>query len=90
MLFTGRTFKIISGDLKSRIDACQKDCATLKDRFSIRVHVDTNIQVKEMKVDMGTFLLLCLFILSSNIFPANIGRIINEELGASELHSSKN
>ena len=47
--------RTISGDLKSRIDTCQKDCASLKDRFCVRVHVDTNIQVKEMKVDMGTF-----------------------------------
>jgi len=28
-----RTVKIQSGDLKSRIDTCQKDCASLKDRF---------------------------------------------------------
>ena len=62
MLFKGRTIKIISGDLKSRIDTCQKDCASLKDRFSIRVNVDTNIQVKEIKGGMqqtGTFLLVC-------------------------------
>ena len=61
--FTERTAKIKFGDFKSRIETCQKDCASLKDRFSIRVHVDTNIQVKEMKVEMkvemGTFLLVC-------------------------------
>ena len=62
ILFTERTIKIISGDLKSRIETCQKGCASLKDRFSIGVHVDTNIQVKEMNVNMGTFLLVCLFI----------------------------
>ena len=56
---TERTVKINIGDFKSRIETCQKDCASLKDRFSIRVHIDTNIQVKEMKVDMGTFLLVC-------------------------------
>ena len=58
-LFTERTIKIISGDLKSRIGTCQKNCASLKDRFSIGVHVDTNIQVKEMNTNMGTFLLVC-------------------------------
>ena len=62
MLFTGRTIKIISGDLKSRIDTCQKDCASLKDRFNSRLLIDTNIQmketsiqVKEIKIDMGIF-----------------------------------
>ena len=57
--FSERTVKIKFGDFKSRIETCQKDCASLKDRLDIRVHVDTNIQVKEMKVDMGTFLLVC-------------------------------
>ena len=85
MLFTERTIRTISGDLKSRIDTCQKDCASLKDRFSIRVHVDTNIQVKEMKFDMGTYLLLCLFMPFSNLFAANIGRMVDDELGASEF-----
>ena len=60
--------KIISGDLKSRIQTCQKDCASLKDRFSIGVHVDTNIQVNEMNVNMGTFLLACLSICLSLIY----------------------
>ena len=59
LFFTERAVKINIGDLKLRIETCQKDCASLKDRFTIRVHVDTNIQVKEMKVDMGTFLLVC-------------------------------
>ena len=85
MLFTGRTIKIISGDLKSRIDTYQKDCASLKDRFSIRIHVDTNIQVTEMKVNIGTFLLSCLFVPFSNLFAVNVGRMIDDELGASEL-----
>ena len=62
IVFTERIVKIQSGDLKSRINMCQKDCASLKDRFSIRVHVDTNIQVKEIKGGVqqtGTFLLVC-------------------------------
>ena len=59
MFFTERTIKIKTGDLKSRIDTCQKDCASLKDRFNTRLHVDTNIQVKEMKAGMGTFFLVC-------------------------------
>ncbi|KAF8817223.1 hypothetical protein BYT27DRAFT_7075154 [Phlegmacium glaucopus] len=51
----GRTVKIqIPGDLKSRIDECQKSCATLKDDFYSRLHLDMNTQVKET----GTFLLL--------------------------------
>jgi uncharacterized membrane protein len=33
LFFTGRTVRIQSGDLKSRIDTCQKDCASLKDSF---------------------------------------------------------
>ena len=62
IIFSERTIKIKGGDLKSRIDTCQKDCASLKERFNIRVHVDTNIQVKEIKGDVqhtGTFLLVC-------------------------------
>jgi hypothetical protein len=51
--FSVRTVKINIGDLKSRIETCQKDCASLKDRFSIRVGVNTNLDVKKM----GTFLL---------------------------------
>ncbi|KAF8817315.1 ankyrin, partial [Phlegmacium glaucopus] len=44
----GRTVKIqIPGDLKSRIDKCQKSCAALKDDFYSRLHLDTNTQVKE-------------------------------------------
>jgi hypothetical protein len=97
LLFTERTIKILIGDLKSRIDTCQKDCASLKDRFSIRVHVDTNIQVKEMKGGVqqtGTFLLLVCSYLSSNLFAVDIGRMVNamidDKLGAFELHSSIN
>ena len=58
-LFTERTVKIGLGDLKLRIDTCQKDCAFLKDRFLSRIHLDTNIQVKKMKDDkLGSFELL--------------------------------
>jgi hypothetical protein len=60
--FLERTVKIQSGSLKSRIDACQKNCASLKDSFYSRLHLDTNIQVKEIKVGLqqtGTFLLAC-------------------------------
>ena len=60
---TDRTVKICSGDLKSRIDAYQKACASLKDRFNSGLLVDTNIQVKEIKVGVqqtGTFFLVCL------------------------------
>ena len=60
--FSERTIKIKGGDLKSRIDTCQKDCASLKDRFNSRLHVDTNIQVKEIKGGVqqaGTFLFIC-------------------------------
>jgi hypothetical protein len=46
LFFTERTVKIQGGDLKSRIDKCQKDCASLKDTFYNRLHLDTNIQVK--------------------------------------------
>ena len=56
---TERTAKILIGDLKSRIDTCQKDCTSLKDRFFSIILLDTNIQVKEMKGDkLGAFELL--------------------------------
>ena len=51
--FTGRTVKIQIGDLKSRIDTCQKDCASLKDKFFSRIHLATNMQVQQN----GTFYL---------------------------------
>ena len=61
-----RVSKIGSGDFKSRIDACQKDCAFLRDRFRIQVglRLDTNIQMKMKgnKVGVqqpGKFLLVC-------------------------------
>ena len=60
--FSVRTIKIKSGDLKSRINTCQKDCSSLKDRFNTRLHVDTNAQVKEIKGGVqqtGTLLLVC-------------------------------
>ena len=92
--FTERTVKINSGDLESRIDACQKDCASLKDRFNTRVQIDTNIQVKEIKGGVqqtGTFLLVCRC-LFSNLFAVGIGRMmkamIDDKLGDFELHSS--
>ena len=88
--------KIISADLKSRIDTCRKDCVSLKDRFDTRLRVDTNIQVKEIKGGVqqtGTFLLVCLY-LSSNLFVVDIGRMVNamidDKLGAFELCSSIN
>ena len=88
--------KIISADLKSRIDTCRKDCASLKDRFDTRLRVDTNIQVKEIKGGVqqtGTFLLVCSF-LSSNLFMVDIGRMVNamidDKQGAFELCSSIN
>jgi len=67
-LFVGRTVKIqMPGDLKSRIDACRKNCAALKDDFYSRLHIDTNTQVKETNTQVreikaglyqnGTFLL---------------------------------
>jgi hypothetical protein len=64
--FTERTVKIRIGELKSRIDTCRKDCASLKDKFFSRIHVDTNLQVKEIKVGVqqaGISLLVfcCLF-----------------------------
>ena len=43
-----------------------------------------------MKVDMSTFLLVCLFIPFSNIFAMNIGRMFDDNLGAFELHPSIN
>ena len=56
---TERTAKILIGDLKSRVDTCQKDCASLKDRFLNRINLDTNIQVKKIKDDkLGAFELL--------------------------------
>ena len=91
-----RTLKIQGSDLKSRIDACQKDCASLKDKFYGRLHLDTNIQVKEIKVDLqhaGTsFFFFLVDIFSSDNFTVGIGRMLNaikdEKLGAFELHSS--
>ncbi|KAG6905954.1 hypothetical protein DXG01_016698 [Tephrocybe rancida] len=51
--WAGRTIKIqIPGGLKLRIDACQARCATLKDSFNSRLHIDTNIQVKEIKAGL--------------------------------------
>ena len=90
MLLSERTVKLQSGDLKSRIDACQKDCASLRDRFNTRLHVDTNIQVKEMKVGIGTFLLVCSYFFS-DLITAGIGRMLNaikdDKLGTFESHS---
>ena len=44
------------GDLKSRIDSCQKDCASLKDKFFSRIHLDTNRMLKAIKDDkLGAF-----------------------------------
>ena len=87
MLLTERTVKLQSGDLKSRIDACQKHNASLKDRFNTRLNVDTNIQVNEI----GTFFLVCSH-LFSNLFTVGIGRMLkvinDDKLGAFELHSS--
>ncbi|KAG6904884.1 hypothetical protein DXG01_006459, partial [Tephrocybe rancida] len=52
-LFLGRTVKIqIPGGLKSRIDTCRARCAALKDSFNSRLHIDTNTQVKEIKVGL--------------------------------------
>ena len=45
--FSERTVNIRSGDLKSRIDKCQKDCAFLKDKFYSGLH-DTKNQVKDI------------------------------------------
>jgi hypothetical protein len=92
LFFTERTIKIQSGDLKSRIDACQKDCASLKDKFYNRLHLDTNTQVKVGLQQTGTFLLTYLLNFFSNLFAVGIGRTLNamidDKLGASELHSS--
>ena len=91
MLLTERAVKIQSGDLKSRIDECQKDCASVKDRFNTRLLVDINIEVKGMKADMGTFLLVFWY-LFSNLFTVGLGRMLNaikdDKLGAFELNSS--
>ncbi|KAG6913684.1 hypothetical protein DXG01_005184, partial [Tephrocybe rancida] len=47
------TVKIqIPGGLKSRIDACQTCCATLKDSFNSRLHIHMITQVKEIKVGL--------------------------------------
>ena len=62
MFFTERIIKIKSGGLKSRIDTCQKDCASLKDRFNTRFLLGINNHVKEIKGGMektGTFLVVC-------------------------------
>ena len=94
MFFTERTVKIQSGDLKSRIDTCQKDCASLKDSFYSRLHRDTNIQVKEIKTGVqqnGTFLLVCVYHFS-NLSAVGIGRMLNamrdDKHGAIEFHPS--
>ena len=50
--FAERTAKIQIGDLKSRVDTCQKDCASLKDSFYGRVHLDTNTRVRRMMKEM--------------------------------------
>ena len=64
---TERAIKTISADLKSRIDTCQKDCASLKDRFNSRLHVDTNIQVKEIKGGVQQTGTCCMFVVDT--FP---------------------
>ena len=96
MLFTERIIKIITADLKSRIDTCQKDCASLKDRFNSRLRVDTNIQVKEIKGGVqqtGTFLRVCSYLplISESL---DIGRMmiamIDDKLGSLEFHASIN
>ncbi|KAG6916635.1 hypothetical protein DXG01_006055 [Tephrocybe rancida] len=47
LAWAGRTVKIqISGGLKSRIDACRARCASLKDSFNSRLHIDTNTRVR--------------------------------------------
>jgi hypothetical protein len=46
--FVVRTVKIqIPNGLKSRIAGCQQSCASLKDRLSNRIRVDTNTQVHQ-------------------------------------------
>ncbi|KDR66751.1 hypothetical protein GALMADRAFT_1359322 [Galerina marginata CBS 339.88] len=51
--FAKRTVQTqVSGNLKSRIGECQKRCAVLKDTFYSRLHIDTNIQVKEIKANL--------------------------------------
>ena len=50
-LFAERIVKIqISSDLKSRIAGCQKSCASLKDSFYNRIHLDTNVQVDKISM----------------------------------------
>ncbi|KAG6914576.1 hypothetical protein DXG01_016470, partial [Tephrocybe rancida] len=49
----GCTVKIqIPGGLKLRIDGCRARCATLKDSFNGRLHIDTNTQVKEINTGL--------------------------------------
>ena len=52
-LFVGRTVELQTpGDLESRVDACRKNCAALKDDLYSRLHCDTNTQVKEIKANL--------------------------------------
>ena len=67
LFFTVRPLKIQFDDLKSRIDTCQKDCASLKDKFFSRIHLDTNKQVRAGLRQNGTFLLVFWW-LFSNLF----------------------
>jgi len=45
----------IPGGLKLRIEECQEDCAILKDKFSSRIRIDTNTQVKAGLKQNGMF-----------------------------------
>src|SRR6266567_2769050 len=48
-LLVGRAVKMqIDSGLKLRIEGCRKSCASLKDKFCMRILLDTNNQVKVM------------------------------------------
>ena len=52
----GRTAKIqIDSGLKLHIEGCRKNCAALKDKFSIRIHLDTNKVIKAGLRQNGMF-----------------------------------
>jgi len=84
-LFIGRMVKIqIPGGLKLRIEECQESCATLKDKFYSRIHLDTNTQVKATLRQNSMFLPQWQCPLSG-LFTADMGRklkaIVNDQLG---------
>ena len=81
-LLVGRAVKIqIDSGLKLRIEGCRKSCASLKDKFCMRILLDTNNQVKVMN---SMFLLAWQYTLPG-LFAGDMGwrvkAIVDDQLG---------